>query len=55
MQLVEYAKKYKNALLMLVVLILTLPIMGTLIEIIFTYGTYIGTFIRNISENGICF
>jgi len=55
MQLVEYAKKYKNVLLMLVVLVLILPIMGILTEIIFTYGTYIGTFIRNISENGICF
>ena len=55
MQLVEYTKKYKNALLLLLVSILTLPIIGTLIEIIFTYGTYVGTFIRNISEHGVCF
>ena len=56
MQLViENAKKYKNAILLTLCTLLTLPLVGTIIKIIFTYGTFVGTFIRNIAENGACF
>ena len=56
MQLViQNLKKYKKAILLTILIILSIPLIETLIKIIFTYGTYVGTFIRNISENGMCF
>jgi len=56
MQLViQNLKKYIKNVLLAILVILSMPLIGTLIKIIFTYGTYIGTFIRNISENGVCF
>ena len=48
-------KKYQKNILLGIVYLLSMPIIGVLIEIIFTYGNYVGTFIRNISENGMCF
>lgn len=56
MQLViQNLKKYKKTILLTILVIFSIPLIGTLIDIIFTYGNYIGTFIRNISENGVCF
>ena len=56
MQLVTQSlKKYKKAILLIILVIFSMPLIEILIKIIFTYGTYIGTFIRNISENGACF
>lgn len=54
MQLVENVKKYKKIILVGILLI-GMPLIEVLIKIIFTYGNYVGTFIRNVSEGGICF
>lgn len=55
MQLIESAKKYRKEIIGLSLLAICMPLIEVLIKIIFTYGTYVGTFIRNISENGVCF
>lgn len=52
---IQNLKKYKKTILLTILVILSMPLIETLIKIIFTYGTYMGTFIRNISENGVCF
>ena len=46
-------KNYKIILLMLVVLI-CLPLMTALIDIIFTYGKYVGSYARVLIEKGVC-
>lgn len=48
-------KKYKKEVIGLALFVIAMPIIEILIKIIFTYGTYIGTFIRSISEGGACF
>lgn len=55
MQILDKIKKYKNDILLLSLLIISMPLIEILIKIIFTYGTYVGSFIRNIVENGACF
>lgn len=47
-------ENYKTILAILVTII-CLPLINTVVQIIFTYGTYVGTFVRNIVENGACF
>lgn len=47
-------KNYKDILLVASVMIL-MPVISLITEIIYHYGTYVGTFIRNIVENGACF
>ncbi len=55
MQLVDNIKKNKKTIIGLTLLVICMPLIEVLIKIIFTYGTYVGTFIRNIAENGTCF
>lgn len=43
----------KNILIVILTCIL-IPLMGIVINVIFTYGTYVGTYARNIIETGIC-
>lgn len=52
---IQNLKKYSKTILLTILVILSMPLIGTLIKIIFTYGTYVGSFIRNISESGVCF
>ncbi|MEG2010802.1 MAG: hypothetical protein RRY22_01910 [Bacilli bacterium] len=53
--LIENLKKNYKTILIVISCIIMLPIINLIIEMIFTYGQYIGTFIRNIVENGACF
>lgn len=58
MPVLDYIKKNKKNIIAITILLLTpfiLPLLTTLIEIIYHYGTYVGTFIRSISTGGICF
>lgn len=55
MQILDKIKKYKNDILLLSLLIISMTLIEILIKIIFTYGTYVGSFIRNIVESGACF
>lgn len=58
MSVLEYVKKNKKNIIIITILLLTpfiLPLLTTLIEIIYHCGTYIGTFVRSISAGKICF
>lgn len=55
MSALDNIKKYKKNIIIGTLLVILMPIMGVLMKIIFTYGNYIGTLIRSISENGVCF
>ena len=45
---------YKNIIIVAGTVIM-LPAISLITEIIYHYGTYVGTFIRNIVENVACF
>ena len=47
-------ENYKNIIIVACTVIM-LPVISLITEIIYHYGTYVGTFIRNIVENGACF
>lgn len=47
-------ENYKNIIITSLI-IFTLPIINLIIHMIYTYGTYVGTFIRNIDKFGACF
>ncbi len=56
MPIIEIIKKNKKIILIIgtiALVLLFMPIISILIEIIFKYGTYVGSFIRNIGTN-IC-
>ncbi len=58
MSILEYFKKNRKNIIVITVLLLSpfiLPLVTTLIEIIYNYGTYVGTFVRSISAGIICF
>ena len=55
MSLVENVKKYKKEILTVTALMIFMPLIEVLVKIIFTYGNIVGTFIRNVIENGVCF
>jgi len=55
MQLITNVKKYKKEVLTLILIVFCMPLIEVLTKIIFTYGNIVGTFIRNVLENGICF
>lgn len=55
MSALESVKKHKKTIILTTLLLISMPLLEILTKIIFTYGTYIGTFIRNISEQGACF
>lgn len=55
MPILETVKKYKKEVIGITLFMIAMPITEILIKIIFTYGTYIGTFIRSIGEGGACF
>lgn len=55
MSALDNIRKYKKSIVTVTLLLILMPIIGVLTKILFTYGTYIGTLIRNISENGACF
>lgn len=46
-------ENYKKILLV-ILLILLLPVIEVVIKIITTYGNIVGTYARQIIENGIC-
>lgn len=48
------SKNYKDIAILLLVLFF-MPIINVLIKIIFTYGTYFGTYARLIMEYGLNF
>ena len=45
---------YKKILVSIIILIVVLPIIGVLINAIFSGGVYVGTFIRHIWESKLC-
>ncbi|MGE5456199.1 MAG: hypothetical protein ACM3O4_03755 [Ignavibacteriales bacterium] len=58
MSILDYIKKNKKNIITITVIMLTpfiLPLLTTLIEIIYHYGTYVGTFARSISTGNGCF
>ena len=46
-------KNYKTILLAILFLV-CLPLITTLVDIIFTYGTYVGSYARVLIDNGPC-
>jgi len=46
-------RNYKVILVTLLVLI-CLPLIETLVNVIFTYGTYVGSYARVLIDNGPC-
>lgn len=48
-------KKYQQMLLLGFLFLISLPIVTTFVQILFTCGNYVGTIIRMIGENGVCF
>jgi len=53
--IIQNIKKHRKDIALVTLLLISMPLIEILIKIIFTYGTYVGTFIRNISESGVCF
>jgi type III secretory pathway component EscV len=47
-------KKNYKTILLLVVFLVCLPLITTLVDIIFTYGTYVGSYARLIIDKGFC-
>lgn len=45
--------KVKEVLIVLAV-ILSIPLIGVITNVIFTYGNYVGTYARQIVEEGMC-
>lgn len=53
----SYIKKYKKQFLILILipfLFFIIPLFNLIIKIIFTYGTYVGSFIRKIAVGKVC-
>lgn len=46
-------KNYRN-LLILLLIVVSVPLWSTIIDVIFTYGTYVGSYARTIIDSGIC-
>ncbi|MDD2434866.1 MAG: hypothetical protein PHO63_01275 [Bacilli bacterium] len=58
MSILEYTKKHRKMIILVTVILLSpfiIPLVTTLIEMLYIYGTYIGTFIRTIKEGVICY
>jgi len=50
----NFLKKHKNKILIILLLPFIMVLISLVLNIIFTSGTILGTYIRNIEENGIC-
>lgn len=51
----NYVKNNYKLLLTIGIILLLLPLMPTIVEMIFQIGTYVGTWIRMIGIHGACF
>lgn len=51
----NYVKNNYKIILTIGIILLILPLLPTMIEMIFQVGTYVGTWIRMIGTNGMCF
>ncbi|MDD2377959.1 MAG: hypothetical protein PHD10_04005 [Bacilli bacterium] len=57
MSILEYTKKHRKYIILVAIVLLSpfiIPLLTTLIEILYTYGTYVGSFIRAIKEGVNC-
>ena len=50
----NFIKKHKYKMLIILLLPFIMALISLVLNIIFTSGTILGTYIRNIEENGIC-
>jgi len=51
----NYVKNNYKTIFMIGIILLLLPLIPTIIEMIFQVGTYVGTWIRMIGTHGACF
>jgi len=47
-------KKNYKVILLAILFLVCLPLMDTLVNIIFTYGTYVGSYARVLIDKGLC-